>query len=401
MADGYKTPIDTFIEKAALSKPPAPRIPAPPKAPVVKNTTAAVPKVTIVPITSTLDPRLATKPTPVSTDINAATSDDIIPASIQPMSSTTPKIPGKPKSAVSRKKTAKANNKPTAETMGNGIEQNDNNIPNEIDTETQVNKKKRQRPSKETPESPESKRKKISQPTSTPQQNTLHPSDENNLEKAKILLSLVKENQGVFELVPRLDLLYAAHVARSFPTAQPYVDGKVLVSVLDDLEKHGELCQIMLSAETSTGTKQYKSILILPEVDPVTNPKILAIREELNREVASYKPKPIATKLFGGQTLTLPITSIDAVRALYQSTFDSRSSMVEATTVLDKDDTPSVFGDHRIQSQLQSDALRDETPDIPPTPTTPGSVEPTEKPDRVDKKKRPATGTSVQRRHLI
>jgi hypothetical protein len=201
--------------------------------------------------------------------------------------------------------------------------------------------------------------------------------------------------------VPRLDLLYAAHVARSFPTAQPYVDGKVLVSVLDDLEKRGELCQIMLSAEMSTGTKQYKSILILPEVDSVTNPKILAIREELNREVSSYKPIPIATKVFGGQTLTLPITSLDAVRAFQQSTVDSRSSMVEATTAFDKDDAPSVFGDHRIQSQLQNDALRDETPEVPPTPSTPGSVEPTEKPDRVHKKKRPVTGTSVQRRHLI
>ena len=300
------------------------------------------------------------------------------------------------------------NNKPTAETMGNGVEQNDNDTPNEIDSETQVNTKKRQRPPKETPESPESKRKKLSQSTSTPQQNTLHPSAENNLEKAKILLSLVKENQGVFELVPRLDLLYAAHVARSFPTAQPYVDGKILVSVLDDLEKRGELCQIMLSAETSTGTKQYKSILILPEVDPVMNLKILAIREGLNRELASYIPKPIATKVFGGQTLTLPITSLDAVKALYQATsdvrvsaFDSRSSMVEATTVFDKGETPSAFGDHRVQSQLQSDALREETPDIPPTPSTPGSVEPTDKPDRVDKKKKkPVTGTSLQRRHI-
>jgi hypothetical protein len=368
MADGYRTPIDTFIEKAGLSKPPAPRIAAAPKQ-VVKNTTAAVPKVPVLPITSTADPRLS---------INAATSGDIVPAAVHPVSSTIHKTHAKPKAAASKKK---VHHDSAAETMGNGVEQNGNDAPNGVGTETHINKKKRQRPPKQTSESPESKQKKLPQVIST-------PPDENNLEKAKILLSLIKENRGVFELVPRLDLLYASHVARFFPTAQPYVDGKILVSVLDDLEKRGEIHQIMLSAETSTGTKQYKSILILPEIDPVTNPKILAIREELNRELALYTSRPIATNVFGGQTLVLPITSLDAVRALYQSTsdarvstFDSQTTMVEANPDLDKGE-----------------------PDIPPTPSTSGSVEPPEIPERMDKKKRKrkkvVTGTFFKRGYI-
>ena len=98
------------------------------------------------------------------------------------------------------------------------------------------------------------------------------------------LFSLMKINEGVFELVPRIDLEYAAHVERFFPEAEPRMDAKLLMHILDTLEARGEVIRVMLSAVTSIGTKQYKSILVLPDIDPMTNPKITHLREELQQE---------------------------------------------------------------------------------------------------------------------
>src|SRR5208282_5313424 len=75
-----------------------------------------------------------------------------------------------------------------------------------------------------------------------------------------------------------------------FPDAEPRMDSKLLMHILDTLEARGEVIRIMLSAVTSIGTKQYKSILVLPDIDPMTNPRIIYLREELRQEAGSYKP---------------------------------------------------------------------------------------------------------------
>lgn len=113
----------------------------------------------------------------------------------------------------------------------------------------------------------------------------------------KNLISLMKINEGIFELLPRLDLEYAAYVKKFCPESDPQVDGKLLMHVLDDLEARGEVVRIMLSTVTPIGTTQYKSILVLPEIDAATNPKITALREELQRDAVSYKFAPIHSGL--------------------------------------------------------------------------------------------------------
>ena len=110
-------------------------------------------------------------------------------------------------------------------------------------------------------------------------------------------ISLMKMNEGIFELLPRLDLEYAAHVEKFCPGSDALVDGKLLMHVLDDLEARGEVVRIMLSTVTPIGTTQYKSVLVLPEIDAATNPKINALREELQRDADSYKFAPIESGL--------------------------------------------------------------------------------------------------------
>lgn len=113
----------------------------------------------------------------------------------------------------------------------------------------------------------------------------------------KNFISLMKMNEGIFELLPRLDLEYAAYVAKFCPESDPQVDGKLLMHVLDDLEARGEVVRIMLSTVTPIGTTQYKSVLVLPEIDAATNPKVNALREELQRDAVSYKFAPIQSGL--------------------------------------------------------------------------------------------------------
>lgn len=110
-------------------------------------------------------------------------------------------------------------------------------------------------------------------------------------------ISLMKINDGIFELIPRLDLEYAAHVEKFCPGSDARVDGKLLMHVLDDLEARGEIVRIMLSTVTPIRTTQYKSVLVLPEIDAGTNPKINALREELQRDADSYKFAPIESGL--------------------------------------------------------------------------------------------------------
>jgi hypothetical protein len=163
-------------------------------------------------------------------------------------------------------------------------------------------------------DTPASKRRKTAQPpgvgkTEPPPE---HPA---TIERETILLSLIKENDGVLELVPRLDLMYAAHVDKLFPQTQSRVDAKLITRDLDALEARQQVVRIILHAETSTGPMQYKFIFTLPEIDPVTNPKIHELRDQLNREAGSYKPAPIngpaKKEVRSGERR--PVTTIEAI----------------------------------------------------------------------------------------
>jgi len=112
-------------------------------------------------------------------------------------------------------------------------------------------------------------------------------------EIGKNFVSLMKANEGIFELLPRLDLEYSAYVEKYCPQSETRVDGKLLMHILDDLEARGEVGRIMLSTVTPIGTTQYKAVLVLPEIDATRNPKINALREELQRDADSYKFSPI------------------------------------------------------------------------------------------------------------
>lgn len=398
MADSYTTPIDTFLEKASISTP-RPR-PAP-KAPVVKK--AAVTPVTRIPSTSTVDLNLSTKPNSVAY-INATTSDDKPLSGVQSATAITAQPSAEPK-------TTDVEAVPASTNVGNGMDQSNGNIANENLTVPKANPKKRQRKPKDPSTSPESKRKKSSQPTQ--QGNINNAPNETNLETSMILLSLIEQNDGVFEFVPRLDLVYSSHVAKYHPTANPNVDGRTLVIVLDNLEKRGELNQIMISAETSTGTKQYKSILILPDVDPVTNPKVIAIRKELERGAALYQPRPVVA----GKNMTGAITSLEAVRALCRSTpnapipatsiqtLEVKNSVgLEEPEVLEvsqnesrvQSETPSqseLQVQHRIMEPSKEHTPGVYTPDIPSTPKTSNSIQITEKPIRSKRSRKKSSGT--------
>jgi hypothetical protein len=407
MADCYTTPIDTFLEKAAISTPrPAPPI----KAPVAKKAVAT--PVTRIPVTSTADLKLSTKPKSVTPGIDATVSSGITPAVVQPASAIAGKASDKLQAVPSRDMTADAETVLASTTIGNEMEKGDSDLPNGNVIAPKANSKKRQRLPKEPSTSPDAKRTKLSQPTL--QQTTSNPPKETNLETSLILLSLIKQNEGIFELVPRLDLLYSSHVAKYHPTSKPYVDAKTLVTVLDDLEKRGEIKQTMLSAQTSTGTKQYKSILILPGVDPVTNPKIIEIRKELERAAGSYRP--ILTT--GTKGMSVPITSVEAARALCRSFPNApiptpqrealgvnESAVSGEPEVLEQSQNetreqsklPSQSEQLRVQHGIQGEQSKEHTPefymhDIPPTPESPKSVQTIEKPPRPKKARKQTPG---------
>jgi hypothetical protein len=113
---------------------------------------------------------------------------------------------------------------------------------------------------------------------------------ENPLERETVLLSLMKENDGVLELTPRLDLLYAAHVDKSFPNAQRLVATRLLTRSIDDLDERNQIVRILLQTDAAADTKRYKSLVALPEIDPVTNGKVLELRDQLQREAGSNAP---------------------------------------------------------------------------------------------------------------
>lgn len=170
-------------------------------------------------------------------------------------------------------------------------------------------------------EAPKSKRRKTSQPMPAELRRARVPLSSIGQFQAigKNFISLMRMNDGIFELRPRLDLEYAAHVEKFCPESDTRADGKLLMHILDDLEARGEVVRIMLSTVTPIGTTQYKSVLVLPEIDVATNPKINALREELQRDADSYKfapiqsvlPRPPAAQSTGPTTLEIVQNSLN------------------------------------------------------------------------------------------
>jgi hypothetical protein len=153
----------------------------------------------------------------------------------------------------------------------------------------------KKRSSSRRPNPPQPKRQKISQAVSNSHlgKRTKSLDEQTVREIERILMSMIQKKQGVFEIMPRMDTEYSAHVEKYYPQAQRGVDAKVLMRILDMLEQRGELVRIMLSSMTPIGNMQYKSILILPEIDPATNPIVRELRDDLQREAASYVPAPV------------------------------------------------------------------------------------------------------------
>lgn len=154
---------------------------------------------------------------------------------------------------------------------------------------------RKRRSSFKRPRPPQAKRQKQCQPVpdSHLTKKTLPLDEQSERDVEKILMSMIQKKEGVFELIPRLDTEYSAHADNYFPQAQRRVDAKVLMYILDNLEQRGELVRIMLSSVTPIGNTQYKSILILPEIDPITNLNVKRLQDDLQQEAAAYTPASV------------------------------------------------------------------------------------------------------------
>jgi len=277
-ADHYKVPIESFLEKATLPKPvPMPRTYGPQKVKdVIKASSPAV--------------ELSSSPS-------------------------TRKRAAKPKSNQTLSTIDQPTLNDTADTNSIVVdEQHTRQAEVDKDGEIKATTPRKRKSSAKLPTT--SKRRKTSQPLGIGK-TELPPEDPATVERKTVLLSLIKENDGVLELIPRLDLMYAAHVDKLFPDVQSPVDAKLITRGLDALEVRKEIVRIMLHAETSTETRQYKVIFTLPEIDPITNPKIHELRDQLNREAESYQvalirePPRKQVKSIEQR----PITTIESVQA--------------------------------------------------------------------------------------
>lgn len=279
-AEHYKVPIDSFLEKASLSKPiPSSRAVTQKKLKDIAKIPVAVlaqgkrPETNVITTTS-LSVASAPRTEENSSWKSYVPDNDIIEES----------------SVVDNPTIRKPSPRQSQEIISEkGIE----------GTKSVKHAATKRRSSAKPSDSPQPKRRKTSKSVSTEFRNdgVSEAIAAGFQEIENHFISLMRKNQGVFELVPRMDLEYAAHVERFFPEAQRRVDGKLLTHILDTLEARGEVVRVMLSTVTSIGTKQYKSVLTLPEIDPMTDRKISHLREELQREGGSYRPALINSEV--------------------------------------------------------------------------------------------------------
>src|SRR5277367_220516 len=188
-ADHYKVPIESFLEKATLPKP--------------------------VPMPRTYGPQKVK-------DVFKASS----PAVELSSSPSTRKRAAKPKSNQTLSTIDQPTLNDTADTNSIVVdEQHTRQAEVDKDGEIKATTPRKRKSSAKLPTT--SKRRKTSQPLGIGK-TELPPEDPATVERKTVLLSLIKENDGVLELIPRLDLMYAAHVDKLFPQAQSRVDAKLI-----------------------------------------------------------------------------------------------------------------------------------------------------------------------------
>jgi hypothetical protein len=98
------------------------------------------------------------------------------------------------------------------------------------------------------------------------------------------ILSLIHAKGGVLDLSLRIDLEYLTYVESHFPAAPREVDDRVLNALFDSLESQDRVKRVMISCSSAMGM-QFKSILVLPDVDPTQNEAVAALGEQLVREL--------------------------------------------------------------------------------------------------------------------
>ena len=98
------------------------------------------------------------------------------------------------------------------------------------------------------------------------------------------LLSLIRAKGGVLDLSTRIDLEYLTYVKTQFPAAPQEIDYRVLNAIFDILEARQDVKRIMISCSSPRGV-QFKSALLLPDVDISQNDKVNGLRAELAKEL--------------------------------------------------------------------------------------------------------------------
>jgi len=98
------------------------------------------------------------------------------------------------------------------------------------------------------------------------------------------LLSLIRAKGGVLDLSTRVDLEYLTYIKTEFPGAPQEIDHRVLNAIFDILESRQDVKRIMISCSSPMGV-QFKSVLLLPDVDISQNDKVNSLRAELAREL--------------------------------------------------------------------------------------------------------------------
>ena len=315
MASNYETPIENFLEKAIVPKPiPAPRLP--PR--VIEK----------VPRKSRARPK---PPQPTPTPADPAADPEAVPTAEAEVKRATP-----------RKK------RPAAE-----LEKD------------------------ETVKLPKAKKPKPVQPPIVVDEHTIQLLTQEREEREKCVLSMLQASQGVLEIDIRFDELYKSHVEQNFPEARSTVDYKTLVNTFDVLEAREEVGRIMLSVNTLTGRKLYKSVLTLPGLDLETNSRIRELKEGLQQEAMNYKATPLEVMpLIGGEAEgpTTPDITVEVVKVVPTQ----RRDLAPIPAAVPPKVTPKKEKKERIKKPPKPKTPKKVTPpilgddDIPPEPAEEG-----------------------------
>jgi hypothetical protein len=97
------------------------------------------------------------------------------------------------------------------------------------------------------------------------------------------LLALLASHGGVLDLSFHLENEYLQFAQNHHPDAPGGVDFRVLNAVWDVLEVEGRVKRVMISAMSPIGT-QFKSVLVLPAIDPLSDERVGRLRTGMAQE---------------------------------------------------------------------------------------------------------------------